>query len=131
MKHFFYIVLLVFTTLVSCSKDDPQQPQELTTSWKETDYFSGTSGTPEWHKTEAGKEEVIQFKDNNGFSSSVHINLNKYTMQAIDASSAQLKLYEEGKTDTLHWTMYNITPNTMDVSFGSCINGCGKRFSRL
>jgi hypothetical protein len=117
--------------MVSCTKDDPQQPTELTTSWKETDNFTNSGGTPEWHKTDAGREEIIQFKENNNFSSSIRINLNRYILQPIDPSSARLKLYEEGKTDTLHWTMYNITPNAMDVSFGSCVDGCGKRFVRL
>jgi hypothetical protein len=129
MKHLFYILFLLII-LVGCIKDDRQASDE-TTVWKETDYFFSAGGAPTWHKTENSKEEVIQFKTNNVFSSSERTNLNRYIMQPIDAASANLKLYEEGKTDTIHWTIYNITQNTMEAGFFGCIEGCGKRFVRL
>ena len=127
MKQLFYIFLLL-VLFTGCIKD---HPQEVSTVWKETDHFFSTGSTPAWHKTEIGKEEIIQFKTNNEFSSSERANLNRYLMQSIDASSAKLKIYEQGKTDTIYWTIYNITPNTMEASFEGCIEGCGKRFTRL
>lgn len=132
MKHLYYIFSVLIIILAGCAKDDPQTSTELATSWKETDYFASIgSNTPSWQKTETGKEEIIQFKPNNEFSSSQRINLNRYIMQPIDAASANLRLYKEGGTDTLHWIINNITPNTMEISFGNCIEGCGKRFVRL
>ena len=132
MKNSIHKALFIFITLLSCNKEGSEKPLSLASSWKETDYYYSIGGPVQWHKTEFSKEEIIQFKEENVFSSSVYKNLNRYIMEPLAANnSANFKLYEEGKTDTVRLIAYNITPNTMDVGFLGCIEGCGKRFARL
>jgi hypothetical protein len=130
MKFTFYILLLLIT-LIGCAKDETRASIERPTVWKETDHYYSIGGPLIWSKPEAGKEETIQFKTNNEFYSSQQTNLNRYTMETTGTGNANLKLYEEGKTDTIRWIIYDVTPNTMKIGFEGCIEGCGKKFTRL
>lgn len=130
MKPLFYILLL-FVVLIGCVKDESRHTVELPSVWKETDHYYSIGGPIIWKKTETGKEETIQFKANNEFYSSERTNLNRYIMEPTGVGDAKLKLYEEGKTDTIRGTVYDITPNTMKIGFDGCIEGCGKKFTRL
>ena len=130
MKHSLYILLLLIT-FIGCAKDEATNSVEVTTEWKETDHYYSIGGPLIWKKTETGKEEIIRFKKNNEFYSSQYTNLNRYILEPASVDDAKLKLYEEGKTDTLRWTIYDVTPNAMKIGFGGCIEGCGKKFTRL
>jgi hypothetical protein len=129
MKSLFYILFLL--GLFGCAKDEARTSIEMSSLWKETDHYYSIGGPLIWDKTEIGKEETIQFKANNEFYSSQQANLNRYIMEPAGAGHANLKLYEEGKTDTVRWKIYDITPNTMKIGFEGCIEGCGKKFTRL
>jgi hypothetical protein len=130
MKPTFYILLL-FVALTGCAKDERPTSIEMTSEWKETDHYYSIGGPLIWQKTETGKQEVIRFKENNEFYSSQHATLNRYIMEPTGVGDANLKLYEEGKTDTVRWIIYDVTPNTMKIGFEGCIEGCGKKLTRL
>jgi hypothetical protein len=130
MKHSFYILLLSIL-FICCAKDEARPSIEMSSAWEETDHYYSIGGPLIWNKTDEDKKEIIQFKSDNEFSSSERTNLNRYNMQPIDAGAARLKLYEEGKTDTVHWIIYDVTANTMKIGFEGCIEGCGKKFKRL
>ena len=130
MKFLFYI-LVVFLALIGCAKNEGRPSVELPSVWKETDHYYSIGGPIIWKKAETGKEETIQFKANNEFYSSQQTNLNRYIMESTGVGEAKLKLYEEGKTDTVRGTIYDVTPNTMKIGFEGCIEGCGKKFTRL
>ena len=131
-KGFMFLVVLV--GLLSCNKDTDHQSEglDLTSAWKETEHYFSIGGPIEWYSTEAKDAELIEFKKDNVFTSSAHTNLNRYKIEPVDGNtSAKLKLYEAGKIDTLTWTIYNITQDSIDVAFSNCIEGCGKRFKRV
>jgi hypothetical protein len=130
MKPAFYILLLLIV-LIGCAKDEATNSVEVTSEWKETDHYYSIGGPLIWKKTETGKQEIIRFKKNNEFYSSQYANHNRYILEPAGVGDAKLKLYEEGKTDTLRWTVYDVTPNTMKIGFEGCIEGCWKKFTRL
>jgi hypothetical protein len=40
-------------------------------------------------------------------------------------------LFEEGKTDTTYWLINEVTQNSLTVGVIGCIEGCGKKFTRV
>ena len=124
------IFILVFLFITGCSKSNEKETTELPSTWKETDHYYSIGGPVIWKQTEASDAEVIQFKDDRVFYSSQRPELNRYIIEESDAqtSTARLKLYEAGKKDTTYWFLKTVTPNTVEIGFSGCIEGCGKRF---
>ena len=113
-----------------CSKSNEQPATGLSSTWKETDYYYSIGGPVIWKKTEPGNKEVIRFEEDNVFYSSVHPEFNRYVLEEIDGqtSMARIKLFKSGTIDTTHWFLKTVTPDTIEIAFSGCIEGCGKRF---
>lgn len=122
--------VLLFT---ACSKSDEQKPSVLSSSWKETEEYYSIGGPIIWKQTPAANAEVIEFKENHVFYSSLRPNLNRYDLEEADNATepAKLKLYEAGKTDTTYWFLKTVTRDGIEIGFSGCIEGCGKRFVRV
>lgn len=136
MKRLHFLIAGILFLVASCSKEEEEEAaadkKGITTSWKETDYYYSIGGPAIWKPTAAGEEETIRFKNNNVFYSSVHTEWNRYRISEPDSDGiARLKLYTAGNRDTTYWFIKTVTPETIEIGFGGCIEGCGKRFSRI
>ena len=127
------IFLLVLLAVIGCNKESEQKEQNITSAWKETDHYYSIGGPVIWKKTNADEAETIRFKKDNVFYSSVHTQLNRYLIEEPPSpgSFSRLKLYSFGRTDTTYWFIKEVTPEVIEIGFRNCIEGCGKRFSRV
>lgn len=132
MKRLIFFVM-VLATVIGCDKEAVQKEQNITSAWKETDYYYSIGGPIIWKKTDADKAETIRFKKDSIFYSSAHPELNRYIIEEPQTTSAfsKLKLYTLGQRDTTHWFLKEVTPEVIEIGFSGCIEGCGKRFSRV
>jgi hypothetical protein len=127
-----FSILFISLALTSCEKEGEKKTGTITSAWKETDHYFSIGGPIVWKITEPSEAETIEFKKDSVFSSSIHTNLNRYIIEPVTSSTAaKLKLYEAGNRDTTYWLINTVTQNTLDIGFSNCIEGCGKRFSRL
>jgi hypothetical protein len=125
----FMVVSLLF---IGCEKNGENNTGDLTSGWKETDHYYSIGGPVEWHRTESQNAEIIEFRKDSVFYSSVYTKVNRYKIETIaGSSSAKLKLYEEGKTDTTYWFVKEVTQNNLIIGVSGCIEGCGKKFVRV
>lgn len=130
MKGIMRLIVLAVIILAGCSKQKAEKGTLPPSAWKETDHYYSIGGPIIWKETEPTKAEIIQFKPDNVFYSSVHTKLNRYEWETIN-TAYRLKLYEAGKTDTTYWFVNTLTPDTLEIGFSGCIEGCGKRFVLL
>lgn len=130
-----FLLLAIICAIIfsACSKQTNPEEWNKPTTWKETDSYYSTGGPITWKKTETKDAEILQFKENNIFSSTVYTQFNRYKIETADATNslARLKLYEAGKPDTTYWFLKTVTPNTIEVGHSGCIEGCGKRFLQV
>lgn len=130
MRVIFFMVMVLL--LVSCQKNQDNNTEDLTSSWKETDHYFSIGGPIQWHPTESQNAETIEFRKDSVFYSSVYTKLNGYRIEPIAGSnSAKLKLFEQGKTDTTLWYISNLSQNSLTIGVSGCIEGCGKKFVRV
>jgi hypothetical protein len=125
--------LIVVCTALACNKESQQKEQNITSAWKETDYYYSIGGPIIWKQTGADKAETIRFKEDNIFYSSAHPEWNRYVIEPPQSSGAfsKLKIYGLGQTDTTFWFIKEVSPEVIEIGFSGCIEGCGKRFSRV
>ena len=126
------LVFIVFSFLIAgCEKSGENSSDSLISKWTETDHYYSIGGPIEWHPTEAPNAETIEFKNDNIFYSSLNNKLNRYQIITEGTTTPKLKLYEEGKTDTTYWFISQVTQNSLTVGISGCIEGCGKKFTRV
>ena len=126
---FFMVVTLLF---VGCEKNSENNTGNITSQWKETDHYYSIGGPIEWHPTESQNAEIIEFRKDSVFYSSVYTKINRYKIETIaGSSSAKLKLYEDSGTDTTYWFVNEVTQNNLIIGVSGCIEGCGKKFVRV
>lgn len=126
MKTSLFLVSLVF---FACSKREDKIARNLPSVWTETEHYYSIGGPVIVQPTASATAETIQFKEVNIFYSSVNKQFNRYRLDTAGAHN-YIKLYQEGKNDTTTWTIIKLTANELDLGF-NCIEGCGKRFTRL
>ena len=125
------LFIAMFFLLAGCEKNN-DNTGDITSRWKETDHYFSVAGPIEWHRTEPQNAETLEFRKDSAFYSSAHPKLNGYRIEASSGStSAKLKLFEAGKTDTTYWLITNLTQNSLTVGFFGCVEGCGKKFVRV
>ena len=130
MRVLVFIVLSIF--IASCEKGSENSSGGLISKWIETDHYYSIGAPIEWHPTEVSDAEIIEFKNDNIFYSSLNNKSIRYQIITSGGSSTpKLKLYEEGKTDTTYWFINEVTQNSLTVGISGCIEGCGKKFIRI
>ena len=133
MKPILVLLTGLFLIVLSCNKEQQKKETGITSAWKETDYYYSIGGPAIWKPTEDTTAEIIRFINDGIFYSSEHTLWNRYIIESPEPTSgiAPLKLYRSGTLDTTTWFLKTVTPETIEIAFGGCIEGCGKRFSRV
>lgn len=118
--------------IAGCEKNNENGSKDLISKWIETEHYYSIGGPGEWHPTKASDAEIIEFKNDNVFYSSLNKKLNRHqVITSTGRTTPKLKLFEEGKTDTTYWLINEVTQNSLTVGVIGCIEGCGKKFTRV
>ena len=81
--------------IAGCKKQNEKSSKDLISKWIETDHFYSIGGPIEWHHTEAANAEIIEFKNDNIFYSSVYKKLNRHQIITSNGNATpKLKLFE-------------------------------------
>ena len=126
-----FMCMVLSYLIASCEKNNENGSGELISKWIETEHYYSIGGPGEWHPTKVADAEIIEFKNDNVFYSSLNNKLNRHQIHTEGTAAPRLKLYEEGKMDTIYWFISEITQNSLTVGVSGCIEGCGKKFTRV
>ena len=124
--------IMVSFLIAGCEKNNENGSRNLISKWIETEHYYSIGSPGEWHATEAANAEIIEFKNDNVFYSSINNKRNRHqVVTGGGTTTPKLKLFEEGKTDTTYWLINEVTQNSLTVGVIGCIEGCGKKFTRV
>lgn len=129
-----FLLTFLLTAVLSCNNEDknPAQNSGLSGKWKMIEILADPgdgSGTFRPVKDEASS--TLEFKANGDFKETkgiIHSSVNPYnTYKMLDDNRLELSIKNDTKTPPIIWYVAELTPTTLEISYG-CIEPCRAKF---
>jgi len=123
MKWIYFLVL--FTSFVSCKKEEKKHNYSLVGKWKRTEVFWSPGDRGSWHKDNSNPPVVIEFRTDGKFVSNSNSYSSFTNYQVNGNNSIEFYPAVNGETRAVYFSFNSDSELTLTMA---CIEGCGEKF---